>query len=78
MANHKWEDVSLIVTNAPQREKCVKCGIERVWLYGDMQCWEYIDFRLPIGDSRISLHRPPCTPILPMGTSVITRKGEYI
>jgi len=78
MKNHKWEDISMPNSYSNKREKCTKCGIERTWLYGHWKCWEYIDFRLPIGDSRISLHRPSCTIILPIGTTAITRKGEYM
>ena len=77
MKNHKWKDVSSRFH--PKCERCIKCGIERNWLGGDMQCWQYIDYRLPkFGDGRISLHRPSCTPNLQRGITAISRKGEYI
>ena len=75
---HKWEVVSMPNTFYSKREKCIKCGIERTWLYGHWKCWEYIDFRLPIGDGRISLYKPSCTPELLKGITSISRKGVYI
>lgn len=59
MANHKWKDTS------DQHQKtgvCTKCGIERYWLYGYMQCWEYLDLRTPIGVTRTTVIRPDCEP----------------
>ena len=78
MRNHKWKDISSGVNRAPKEERCTKCGIERTWLYGYMQCWEYLDYRLPIGSGRESLNRPSCTPILQKGITEISRKGIYI
>ena len=78
MKNHKWENITSSIPFASKREKCIKCGIERTWLYGNMQCWEYIDFRLPIGGGRESLYRPSCTLVLPQGIRAISRKGKYI
>ena len=76
MANHKWKDRSSPFQ--PKCEECIKCRLERNWLGGDMQCWEYIDYRLPYGEGRKSLHRPSCTPDLPKSVTAISRKGEYI
>ena len=76
MANHKWEDKSNRFQ--PKCERCIKCGIERNWFGGNMQGWGYIDYRLPIGEGRITLYRPSCTPNLAKGITALSRKGKYI
>ena len=78
MSNHKWKDISSNVPRAPKEERCINCGIERTRLYGYMQCWEYVDYRLPIGSGRVSLNRPHCTPVLEKGITKISRKGIYV
>ena len=76
MKNHKWKDI----TDYPYSkvEKCIKCGIERNWEYGDMSCWEYIDYRLQMGGQRTTYHRPSCTPILSKEITDFSREGKYI
>ena len=76
MSNHKWKDTSSRFN--PKQGICTKCGIERNWLGGDMQCWEYLDLRLAYGSSRTTLYRPECTPVLPKGITCLSRKGAYI
>lgn len=39
MVNHKWKDESF--SRYYKEERCIKCGVFRTWLGGDMQCWEY-------------------------------------
>jgi hypothetical protein len=67
--NHKWKSTSNQFN--PKRGTCINCGIERNWIGGNMQGWEYVDFRLPF-------HRPICTPKLPKGITQFSRKGIYI
>lgn len=38
--NHKWKDTT-VLTNISKKQECVNCGVNRNWLYGDYQCWEY-------------------------------------
>jgi len=77
--NHRWKDISNELEFYPKRQECIKCGIERLWIGGDYQGWEYTDFRLPFGEGRTSFYRPSCTPELPEGVTCISkRNGEYI
>lgn len=76
MKNHKWKDTSSQFN--PKMETCTKCGIERSWLGGNMQCWEYMDLRLSMEHNRTSLYRPNCIPNLPLGITSLSRKGNYI
>lgn len=39
MVNHKWKDESF--SKYHKTELCIKCGVYRNWIGGDMQCWEY-------------------------------------
>lgn len=39
MSNHKWKDESF--SKYRKTERCIKCGVYRDWIGGDMQCWEY-------------------------------------
>ena len=59
MANHKWKDESFSKYNKEHR--CVKCGLQRTWRGGDMQCWRYW---YPSGHDKHSLRhiykRPEC------------------
>ncbi len=57
---HKWEDISGKLN--PKSEKCIQCGMERSWLYGDMQCWEYLDLNSGLDTQRTTLYRPQCEP----------------
>ena len=67
--NHKWvQEKEYAPGTKPQR--CVKCGISKVWCMGDYQCWEYSwhnTFETQSGGRGISLKksfvRPDCTNI---------------
>jgi len=39
MSNHRWTDISF--SKYDKEERCEKCGVYRIWIGGDMQCWEY-------------------------------------
>jgi len=58
MANHKWKDEG---NKYNKQYRCVKCGVFRTWIGGDMQCWEYW---YPSGHDKHTLHhifkRPEC------------------
>ena len=71
MKRHKWEDIS----NPNFIEKvhrCVNCGVERVWWYGDYQRWKYYWSKSIItnsGNNGLSKHNsfksPECIPSPP-------------
>lgn len=58
--NHRWETDGNVLGQKYQR--CIKCNMDRYWLYGDMQCWEYLDLQSELASQRTTLHRPNCDP----------------
>lgn len=61
MANHKWKDARESKFSQKQDE-CVKCGVFRFWLGGDMQCWEYWhpDYQKNVKIGKNKFKRPEC------------------
>jgi hypothetical protein len=64
--NHKWKDTT-VLTNITKNQECIKCGIGRTYLYGDMQCWEYVWNESHINENGTNgftthrtFHRPEC------------------
>ena len=60
MKRHSWKPLNNKFH--PKADKCIKCGIERYWLGGDMQGYEYLDLRTSLGVRRTCFHRPECEP----------------
>ncbi len=75
MKRHKWKDISQ--NGFSKVFQCTKCGIEKSWCYGDMQCWEYTDYQSAIGSQRTTLNRPACEPGRG-STGGFKKTGEYI
>jgi len=56
--NHKWTDEG---NKFNKQDRCIKCGVFRTWIGGDMQCWNYW---YPFGHKNHTLNkifkRPEC------------------
>ena len=75
MANHRWKDDSNEFHS--KKDVCIKCGIERYWIGGDMQGWEYLDLQSSFGSNRTTFNRPNCEPNRGR-TQGFYRDGTYI
>lgn len=59
MVNHKWKDES--ISKYHKTERCVKCGVYRDWIGGDMQCWQYWWPKTSdVGMVKTQFKRPEC------------------
>ena len=75
MKRHKWGEIQRPFSQKMQT--CEKCGIERYWMGGYMQCWEYLDLQSALGTQRTTLYRPECNPDRGQ-TQGFNRYGKYI
>ena len=60
--NHKWKNVYNILHNSHQI--CDKCKVERIWIRGDYQCWQYRiyppDYDSQFDSPKETFLRPQC------------------